>query len=99
MMPELAAVHESVGDELQFLSVTNEPLGNTVTREDVAAWWRQHSGTWTVGADRDLELTKRLDASGVPYSFVLDARNRIAWRHRGRTSAEKIQSEIRATGG
>jgi thiol-disulfide isomerase/thioredoxin len=99
MMPELAAVHESVGDGVQFLSVTNEPLGNTVTREDVAAWWRQHSGTWTVAADRDLELTQRLDASGVPYSFVLDARNRVVWQHRGRTSAEKIRAGIRTAGG
>lgn len=99
MMPELAAAHESVGDDVQFLSVTNEPLGNTVTHADVAAWWRQHSGTWTVAADRDLELTQRLDASGVPYSFVLDARNRVVWQHRGRTSAEKIRAGIRTAGG
>jgi thiol-disulfide isomerase/thioredoxin len=99
MMPELATAHESVGDDVQFLSVTNEPLGNTVTREDVAEWWREHDGSWTVAADGDLELSRRLEASGVPYAFVLDSRNRITWRHRGRTSAETIQSEIRAAEG
>lgn len=98
-MPEIAAAYDSVGDDVQFLSVTNEPLGNTATREDVAAWWRQHNGTWTVAADRDLELTQRLDASGVPYSFVLDARNRIVWQHRGRASAETIRDGIRTAGG
>jgi thiol-disulfide isomerase/thioredoxin len=96
MMPELAAAHESVSDDVQFVSVTNEPLGNTTTHEDVAEWWRRHNGAWPVAADRDLELSRRLDASGVPYAFVLDRRNRIVWRHRGRTSAETIRAEIRA---
>ncbi|MEF8778768.1 MAG: TlpA family protein disulfide reductase, partial [Natronomonas sp.] len=73
-------------------------LGNTVTREDVVEWWRQHDGTWTVAADDDLELTQALDGSGVPYAFVLDAGNRIVWRHRGRTSAEKLRAEIQAAG-
>ncbi|MCQ4332964.1 TlpA family protein disulfide reductase [Natronomonas sp. F2-12] len=99
MMPELAAAHGSAGDDVQFLSVTNEPLGNTITREDVTAWWREHEGSWTVAADGDLELSRRLDASGVPYAFVFDSRNRITWRHRGRTSAGTIRSEIRAAEG
>jgi thiol-disulfide isomerase/thioredoxin len=99
MMPELAAAHDAVEGDVQFLSVTNEPLGETVTREDVAAWWREHGGTWTVAADRDLAVTRRLEASGVPYAFVLDSRNRIAWRHRGRTDAEEINARIRAAEG
>lgn len=99
MMPELAAAHDAAEGDIQFLSVTNEPLGETVTREDVAAWWREHGGTWTVAADRDLAVTRRLEASGVPYAFVLDSRNRIAWRHRGRTDAEEINARIRAAEG
>ena len=95
MMPELAAVHASVGDEVQYVSVTNEPLGNTITREDVAEWWAEHGGEWTVAADPELELTRALDASGVPYAFVLDERNRVVWRHRGRSSAEKLRTQIR----
>jgi len=99
MMSELAAAHDAAEGDVQFLSVTNEPLGETVTREDVAAWWREHGGTWTVAADRDLAVTRRLEASGVPYAFVLDSRNRIAWRHRGRTDAEEISARIRAAEG
>jgi thiol-disulfide isomerase/thioredoxin len=95
MMPRLAEVHDSVGDEVQFLSVTNEPLGNTVTRADVADWWTDHGGNWTVAADTDLELTKRLDASGVPYAFVFDERNTVVWEHRGRASVDTLESQIR----
>lgn len=96
MMPELAAVHASVGEDVQYVSVTNEPLGNTVTREDVTEWWTEHGGEWTVAADPELELTRALDASGVPYAFVLDEENRVVWRHRGRSSAEELKAQIRS---
>lgn len=95
MMPRLAEVHTAVGDDVQFLSVTNEPIGNTITRDDVADWWVDNGGNWTVALDADLELTERLDASGVPYAFVLDERNRVVWRHRGEASVEELTEQIR----
>jgi thiol-disulfide isomerase/thioredoxin len=96
MMPRVAEVHDAVGDEVQFLSVTNEPLGETVTAEDVSEWWTGHDGDWTVAADTDLELTQRLDATGVPYAVVFDEGNRVAWTHRGRASASKLEDAIRS---
>lgn len=95
MMPEMAALHDAVGDDVQFLSVTNEPVGDTVTTADIASWWADYDGDWTVALDRDLELTQRLDATGVPYTFVLDENNRIAWRHKGRSEAGEIESVVR----
>lgn len=74
MMPELAATHESVGDEVQFVSVTSEPLGGTVTREDVAELWAGHDGSWPVAADRNLQLRRALAPSGVPYKFARPAK-------------------------
>lgn len=97
MMPEVAAAHEAVGDEVQFVSVTNEPLGNTATAEDVAEWWDEHGGAWPVAHDADLALTEALDASGVPYAFVLDERNRVVWKHRGRGDAEELTAAVRDT--
>jgi thiol-disulfide isomerase/thioredoxin len=94
MMSEMATAHQRLGREVQFVSVTNEPLGETVTREDVSAWWVDHQGAWTLGADTDLTLTQRLDAKGVPYTVVFDAENRIAWRHRGRTDAATLTTAI-----
>lgn len=95
MMPDLAATHDAVDGDVQFLSVTNEPLGNTVTREDVTEWWVDNGGDWTVGVDPTLDLTRALDSSGVPYKFVLDEENRVVWRSRGRSSAEEMIEQIR----
>lgn len=96
MMPELAAAHDAVDDSVQFLSVTNEPLGQTISEADVAEWWADHGGNWTVAADRDLDLTQRLDATGVPHAVVFDEQNTVTWEHRGRTTAETITAKIQA---
>ncbi|AGB17469.1 uncharacterized protein SCO1/SenC/PrrC, involved in biogenesis of respiratory and photosynthetic systems [Halovivax ruber XH-70] len=82
-MAPLGRVAERVGDDVQVVSVTNEPLGGTVTRADVADWWTAHEGTWPVAHDADLDLTSALNAVSVPYTVVLDAENRVDWRHSG----------------
>lgn len=95
MMSEMSTVHDSLGDDVQLVSVTNEPLGKTVTKRDVAAWWADHHGQWTLAVDSDLELTQRLDAKGVPYTVVFDEDNHITWEHRGRTTADKLEAVVR----
>ncbi len=94
-MPTKGDVFDEYAEtDLQFVSVTNEPIGNTVTRDDVVDWWETHEGRWPVAMDGDLELTQTLDAAGVPYSFVLDENNVVTWSNYGRTSADGLQSAI-----
>ncbi|WP_226483300.1 TlpA family protein disulfide reductase [Natrinema amylolyticum] len=95
-MEPLSVVHHDVGEDVQFVSVTSEPVGNTVTRDDVAAWWTANGGDWTVALDTDLELTEQLDAGGVPYAFVLDESNTVTWSERGYKSADAFQRPIEA---
>lgn len=99
MMPAVAAAHGEVDDDVQFLSVTSEPVGTTISREDVAEWWIDHDGGWPVALDTDYELTGQLEASGVPYAYVLDADNRVVWEHRGDASAEELLAGIRTATG
>lgn len=96
MMGPLGAVYDDLGDDVQFVSVTNEPVGRTVTREDVADWWAAHDGRWPLALDADLELTERLEASGVPYSFVVDESNAVTWADRGDKSADELRDPIEA---
>jgi thiol-disulfide isomerase/thioredoxin len=95
-MPALAAAHDRVGDDVQFLSVTNEPLGHAVTREEIAAWWADHDGSWTVAPDDDLALTEALGASSVPTMVVLDADNVVTWSGTGEHSADEIVERVEA---
>lgn len=94
-MEPLGEAYESVGDDVQFVSVTNEPVGQTIEPEEVVAWWREYDGQWPVAHDADLELTRAVDAPGVPYSLVFDADNVLAWSDAGYKDAETILQQIR----
>lgn len=94
LMKPMGEVHAAVGDDVQFVSVTNEPIGRTVTEDDVATWWADHGGAWTVAHDADLELTAALDATSVPYSVVLDEENVVSWHDSGYKSADELLEPI-----
>lgn len=94
-MEPLGTAAANVDDGVQFISVTNEPVGRTVSRADVVDWWVEYDGTWPVALDDNLELTRRLpDAAGVPYSVVLDAENQVTWSEPGYHEADTIVSHI-----
>lgn len=97
-MPVLRDVHDRAGDDVQFTSVTNEPLGHSISRQDVTDWWVEHDGAWPVGVDPDLVLTERLEATGVPTLVVLDAENRVTYTHVGKPNADAVLDQVRAAG-
>ena len=95
MMDDLQEVNERVGDEVQMVSVSNEPIGHTVTREEVIEWWRENGGAWTVGVDGDLVLTDALDATSVPKTVVLDEKNEVVVSETGEKTADEIVESVR----
>jgi len=95
-MEPLGEVAAEVDEDVQFISVTNEAVGQAVQPEDVADWWREHDGNWPVAHDDELELSRRLEAPGVPYSVVLDADNRPVWSDAGYKDAEEMLEQIGA---
>ena len=96
LMVPMATVFDEFGEDVQFVSVTNEPLGRTTTREDVAAWWREHGGRWPVAHDADLALTSALEATSVPYTVVCDEGNAVVWSDTGYKPADELREPIRA---
>ncbi|GAB3027860.1 TlpA family protein disulfide reductase [Natronobiforma cellulositropha] len=96
LMVPLGTVYDEFGADVQFVSVTNEPLGRTITREDVASWWADHDGRWSLAHDADLELTSALEATSVPYSVVLDETNAVVWAESGYKSVEALRAPITA---
>jgi thiol-disulfide isomerase/thioredoxin len=94
-MDPLGEAAAEVDDDVQFISVTNEPVGATVEPAEVVDWWEEHDGSWPVARDEDLELTQQVDAPGVPYSVVFDADNRIVWSDSGYKGSDTILEHIR----
>lgn len=97
-MEPLAAVHRDLGGSVQFVSVTNQPEGHALTRPELRDWWLGHDATWPVAFDADLQLTDALDATGVPTTAVLDARNVVTWTHTGLVDADDLREQVRLAG-
>lgn len=98
-MEPLGEAYDAVDDGVQFVSVTNEPIGHAVTRAEVRDWWAEHDGRWPVALDADLRLTAALDVTGVPAAVVLDADNVVTWKGSGVKPADELVARIGAAGG
>lgn len=94
-MSVVGDAYDRVGGSVQFLSVTSEPVGLSVSRDEVASWWREHDGRWPVGVDDGVALAQRYDATSVPTAVVVDPDGAVTWRHTGRTTASRIVDEVR----
>ena len=89
-MPDLAAAHDRLGDEVLFVSVTTEDVGGAVSEETVADWWRKHDGEWLIAADVSLELAARLNVGGYPSARAMDASGRVRWATSGTHTTEEF---------
>ncbi|OYR61212.1 redoxin [Halorubrum ezzemoulense] len=94
-MPALAEAHERIGDEVLFVSVTTEPVGEAVSEETVADWWRENDGDWLVAADVSAELAARLNVGSYPSARAVDASGRVRWATSGTHTTEEFIEGIR----
>ena len=95
-MSVLGEAYARLDADVQFLSVTSEPVGLTVSRSEVASWWADHDGAWPVAVDDGTALSRRYDATSVPTVVVVDPDGTVAWSHTGRTTAARILDAIRS---
>ncbi|RQG93801.1 TlpA family protein disulfide reductase [Natrarchaeobius chitinivorans] len=95
-MPALAEANERVSDDVLFLSVTNESVGENgaITEDELVEWWNDHDGNWTLGLDPTAELTERYLAGGYPTAVVIDASGRVHWSDDGVKTADELVSRI-----
>jgi len=83
-------------DDVSFVSVTNERLGDTLTREDLVAWWREHGGAWTLGVDPGSDLLAAFGANGLPYVAIVDADGTVAHGQSGLMDADELRARLDA---
>lgn len=95
-MSSLVSLHETFGDRVAFVSVTNERFGNGFTREYLREWWARHEGNWTLGSDEESRLQEALGAGGIPYLVVADASGSVTWRHGGLANEAAIRRALEA---
>lgn len=95
-MRRLVPAYESFGDDVEFVSVTNERIGETLTVEDIRRWWSDHGGRWTVGHDPESRLMSELGAGGLPFLALTDDAGEVVWTHRGVASESQLREQLAA---
>lgn len=85
---------EAEYDSVSFVSITNERPSETLTREDIAQWWAENSGNWTVGLDPGSDLLAAFNANGLPYIVITDTDGEIVYDHGGLAGAETLRTEL-----
>ena len=93
-MPALGEAENRIGDEVQFVSVTTEDVGGSVSEERVVEWWRENDGDWLVAADVTAELAAKLNVGAYPTAVTLDSTGRIQWSESGIHTADEIVAGI-----
>ncbi len=95
-MPALAEAHDRIGDEVLFVSVTNEAVGEdrAITEAELVDWWDEHDGNWTIGLDRRAELTERYLAGGYPSAVAIDVTGTVQWSDSGVKTADELVAGI-----
>ncbi|THE66184.1 TlpA family protein disulfide reductase [Salinadaptatus halalkaliphilus] len=95
-MPALAEANDRIGDEVLFMSVTNESVGENaaITEDELREWWADNDGDWTVGLDRTAELTERYLAGGYPSAVAIDASGTVQWSDSGVKTADELVAGI-----
>jgi len=83
-------------DGVSFVSVTNERPSESLTRADIADWWAENDGAWTVGIDPGSELMAAFGADGLPYVAIVDAEGVVQFEHGGLVDAETLRTELDA---
>ena len=93
-MPALIEAHDRLGDDVLFMSVTNEAVGRSVTKAKIVDWWEKNDGNWTVGIDPTAELSSQYVIQGIPYAVAIDASGRIQWSSGGKKSTDDLVAGI-----
>lgn len=95
-LDNLATAREQVPETVVYVSATDEALTDDFTEADIAEWWADHGGEWTVAHDEGSALRRELGATRNPTTVLFDAQGQEAWRHTGIPEVETVVSEIAA---
>lgn len=94
LLSQIDAARDDLEDSVFVISVIDGTSGPTSSADELADWWIEHDGNWTVGLDEDGALNDYYDISGIPVLIAIDGAGEIHWQNSGTTTAGNIVSGV-----
>lgn len=88
--------YDCSGDDpdLHVVTAIDPTIGRSPSPEELAEWWVDHGGSWTVGVDDGGAIASYYEVRTYPTLLLLDSEATVHWRSVGATTARTITSEI-----
>jgi thiol-disulfide isomerase/thioredoxin len=91
-MPDLGEAYDQVGEDVVYISITNESE-DQVPDAELAEWWDEYDGRWQVGRDPTSELIVNY-GTATPIGVLFDADGNVRWEESGRKTTDEVVSRI-----
>lgn len=79
---------------VHVLTVVDGSSGADPTPSELADWWAEQDGDWTVGIDEDGALFDHHDVSVTPTTVAIDPAGTVHWRDEDATTASNLVSGV-----
>ena len=80
--------------DVEVITVTDGSSGPQPTPSELADWWVEHGGNWTVGIDERGLLNDYYNVRGCPVLVAIDGDGEEHWRNEGGTGAYNMVSGV-----
>ncbi|WP_339105564.1 TlpA family protein disulfide reductase [Haloterrigena salinisoli] len=92
---ELATAHEVGPDgDVHVVTVVDEYSGAAPSPAELADWWAEQNGDWTLAVDEDGALFDAYGVTGTPTTLAVDGAGEAHWRDEGGTTAGNLVSGV-----
>ncbi|WP_049889344.1 TlpA family protein disulfide reductase [Natronolimnohabitans innermongolicus] len=80
--------------DVHVLTVIDESSGGSQSADELADWWAEQDGDWTVGVDDEGAVFDRYDVDGTPTTFAVDGAGEVHWRDEQGTTPNNLISGV-----
>ncbi|SDK27939.1 TlpA family protein disulfide reductase [Natronorubrum texcoconense] len=88
---------EAAETDVEVVSLFDDSSGPSNSPAELADWWDEHDGNWTVGIDERGVLNDYYDVRSFPTLVAIDGDGEVHWRNEGGTTASNIVSGVERT--
>ena len=91
---EARAELEAAEADVDVISLFDDSSGPMNSPAELADWWDEHDGNWTVGIDERGVLNDYYNVRVLPTLIAIDGDGEVHWRNEGGTTAGNIVSGV-----